>query len=518
MTKCFWRHPPATEIYRKDNLSVFEVDGNVNKIYCQNLCLLAKLFLDHKTLYYDVEPFLFYVLTVNDRKGCHLIGYFSKEKLCQQKYNVSCIMTMPQYQRQGYGRFLIHFSYLLSKQEGQPGTPEKPLSDLGKVSYHAYWKSICLDYLHARRSDGSLCLQKMSQDTGLTPLDIAETLQRMEMLRKKPDGKVVLCIDWAMVKSHADRIASMKSRLELDPEALRWSPLVGNSVVGSDEDHSMMSDAAAETPQESESIAEVKSDSTSAVKKRGRKPGRKPVKKKVVERKTPKVEPRLRARPQHVEPTTPVEIEKKNEPVSNRRKVLVIEEDEISSNDWLRPRKRRNVEAAEPVAIKVEPASKNSKVSASKAEEYRPEAVKGIASVPSPALVASPLVPTPFKGKPRGRPRKRVRSFGKVVGETNANVQETFEEESAPPASKIPCQEARDPVPSPEPKSVEEEEEEKESVVSRPTSQLSEPEESQKSVESPAPLAADEEMPDASSCSPSPAPVEVEDSRVTPVS
>lgn len=108
--KCTWRHPPATEIYRCKDISVFEVDGNVNKIYCQNLCLLAKLFLDHKTLYYDVEPFLFYVLTKNDKKGCHLVGYFSKEKHCQQKYNVSCIMTMPQYQRQGYGRFLIHFS------------------------------------------------------------------------------------------------------------------------------------------------------------------------------------------------------------------------------------------------------------------------------------------------------------------------------------------------------------------------------------------------------------------------
>lgn len=108
--KCTWRHPPATEIYRCNDISVFEVDGNVNKIYCQNLCLLAKLFLDHKTLYYDVEPFLFYVLTKNDKKGCHLVGYFSKEKHCQQKYNVSCIMTMPQYQRQGFGRFLIHFS------------------------------------------------------------------------------------------------------------------------------------------------------------------------------------------------------------------------------------------------------------------------------------------------------------------------------------------------------------------------------------------------------------------------
>lgn len=110
--KCTWRYPPATEIYRCGDLSVFEVDGNVNKIYCQNLCLLAKLFLDHKTLYYDVEPFLFYVLTKNDKKGCHLVGYFSKEKHCQQKYNVSCIMTMPQYQRQGYGRFLIEFSKL----------------------------------------------------------------------------------------------------------------------------------------------------------------------------------------------------------------------------------------------------------------------------------------------------------------------------------------------------------------------------------------------------------------------
>ncbi|XP_013924567.1 PREDICTED: histone acetyltransferase KAT6A-like [Thamnophis sirtalis] len=79
--KCGWFHPPANEIYRKSNVSVFEVDGNVSTIYCQNLCLLAKLFLDHKTLYYDVEPFLFYVLTQNDMKGCHLVGYFSKVRV-----------------------------------------------------------------------------------------------------------------------------------------------------------------------------------------------------------------------------------------------------------------------------------------------------------------------------------------------------------------------------------------------------------------------------------------------------
>jgi len=76
LTKC-----PLAEILSgapRPGLGVFQVDGNVSKLFCQNLCLLAKLFLDHKTLYYDVEPFLFYILTQNDDKGCHLVGYFSK--------------------------------------------------------------------------------------------------------------------------------------------------------------------------------------------------------------------------------------------------------------------------------------------------------------------------------------------------------------------------------------------------------------------------------------------------------
>lgn len=42
------------------------------KIYCQSLCLLSKLFLDHKTLYYDVEPFHFYVMTEVDNKSASL--------------------------------------------------------------------------------------------------------------------------------------------------------------------------------------------------------------------------------------------------------------------------------------------------------------------------------------------------------------------------------------------------------------------------------------------------------------
>lgn len=55
-----------------------QVDGKKNKVYGQNLCYLAKLFLDHKTLYYDVDLFLFYILCECDDRGCHMVGYFSK--------------------------------------------------------------------------------------------------------------------------------------------------------------------------------------------------------------------------------------------------------------------------------------------------------------------------------------------------------------------------------------------------------------------------------------------------------
>ena len=86
------------------------MDGRKNKIYCQNLCLLSKMFLDHKSLFYDVEPFLFYVITETDDDGAHFVGYFSKEKLSPKNYNVSCIMTLPVRQRQGWGNLLIDFS------------------------------------------------------------------------------------------------------------------------------------------------------------------------------------------------------------------------------------------------------------------------------------------------------------------------------------------------------------------------------------------------------------------------
>lgn len=54
--------PPGLEIYRDEKCSMFEVSGMTERIYCENLCLIAKLFLDHKNIRFDCSPFLFYVL------------------------------------------------------------------------------------------------------------------------------------------------------------------------------------------------------------------------------------------------------------------------------------------------------------------------------------------------------------------------------------------------------------------------------------------------------------------------
>ncbi|KAI0058778.1 hypothetical protein BV25DRAFT_1890871 [Artomyces pyxidatus] len=178
--KCKARHPPGDEIYRDGAVSIFEVDGRRNKIYCQNLCLLSKMFLDHKSLFYDVEPFLFYVMTEVDDGGSRFVGYFSKEKRSPKDYNVSCIMTLPVRQRQGWGNLLIEFSYLLSKKEQRLGSPEKPLSGLGALGYKNYWTLAIMRYL--QKATGSPRLEDVSRATSMTLEDVYNTLLDQDLI------------------------------------------------------------------------------------------------------------------------------------------------------------------------------------------------------------------------------------------------------------------------------------------------------------------------------------------------
>lgn len=184
--RCPLRHPPGNEIYRSKetnvNVCMFEVDGARESIYCQNLCYIAKLFLDHKTLEYDCTPFLFYILCETTDRGCHVVGYFSKEKVSVAKYNLACILVLPCHQQKGYGKLLISISYELSKIEKKVGSPEKPISDLGKVSYMSYWTSTLVELLTSQPVSGELTVDQISRKTCMTTVDIIETLKERKIL------------------------------------------------------------------------------------------------------------------------------------------------------------------------------------------------------------------------------------------------------------------------------------------------------------------------------------------------
>ena len=215
------QHPPGNEIYRSGEISVFECDGVKCRTYCQNLCLLAKLFLDHKTLYYDVDPFLFYVLCEVDAAGGHkMAGYFSKEKVSAEANNVACILVLPHHQRKGYGKLLIDVAYQITIREGAVGSPEKPLSDLGQLSFRSYWTEVLLRTLQAHR--GNLSIKELSAVTAIKMEDIISTLQAINCIRFWK-GQHVISVAPKIVDDHLAKHYARAS-LRCEPARLKWQP------------------------------------------------------------------------------------------------------------------------------------------------------------------------------------------------------------------------------------------------------------------------------------------------------
>ena len=65
---------------------------------------------------------------------------------------------------------ILHFIYVLSlpmigyelsKLEKVIGSPEKPLSDLGKLSYRSYWSYVLLNILHDFK--GTISIRELRQ-------------------------------------------------------------------------------------------------------------------------------------------------------------------------------------------------------------------------------------------------------------------------------------------------------------------------------------------------------------------
>ena len=94
---------------------------------------------------------------------------------------------------------MIHMSYRFSKIEARYGSPEKPLSDLGRKTYTSYWMHQIIDFIRAKqKTKQTFCIDDIQKETGIKDLDIVDTLERYNMI-KKHQGSLYICTDPKML-------------------------------------------------------------------------------------------------------------------------------------------------------------------------------------------------------------------------------------------------------------------------------------------------------------------------------
>ncbi|KAG5660709.1 hypothetical protein KAF25_003315 [Fusarium avenaceum] len=197
--------------------SIWEVDGEKDGLFCQNLSLFAKLFLENKSVFFDVTGFNYFLLvyTPPDRpsntsaeaepQAPRITGFFSKEKMSWDNNNLACILVFPPWQRKGLGALLMGASYEISRREGILGGPEKPISDLGTKGYRRYWAGEIARWLlgidmDAKSAENEVLvdINDCSNATWILPEDCLQVLRDMGVVQElglgpgKPEEKPVI--------------------------------------------------------------------------------------------------------------------------------------------------------------------------------------------------------------------------------------------------------------------------------------------------------------------------------------
>lgn len=159
--------------------------------------MFAKLFLDNKSVFFDVTGFNYFLLVytppsptaaangdAQPRK--QIVGFFSKEKLSWDNNNLACILIFPPWQRKGLGSLLMGISYEISRREGVLGGPEKPISDLGKKGYKRFWAGeisrwfLGLDTTSGEGEEETVVdAEECSKGTWIAPEDCLQILREM---------------------------------------------------------------------------------------------------------------------------------------------------------------------------------------------------------------------------------------------------------------------------------------------------------------------------------------------------
>ncbi|KAI6916808.1 hypothetical protein KC355_g17690 [Hortaea werneckii] len=217
---------PGRVVYEKGDCIIHELDGEEHKLYAQNLSLLSKLFLDTKSVFFDVSTFLYYplLLKTDSHPYGQVVGFFSKEKMSWDNNNVACILIFPPWQKRGLGQVLIAASYVLGRREGRFGGPEKPLSQLGRKGYIVYWCGEVYRYLMGCHLKKTVTIKEISEETYIMQEDVVAALREMDVVesRKTAGGSVV--VNKAKLRAWAEKVG------------VSAEPLVDENAFVEDED------------------------------------------------------------------------------------------------------------------------------------------------------------------------------------------------------------------------------------------------------------------------------------------
>lgn len=171
------------------------------QLFCQNLSLFAKLFLDNKSVFFDVQGFNYFLLVHTSPPSSptpgaqQIVGFFSKEKMSWDNNNLACILVFPPWQRKGLGALLMGVSYSIARRENILGGPEKPISELGMKGYKRYWGAEIARWLlevkesDKKKSRGMVDVLTCSQETWISPEDCLLVLREMGVVEKAGRGK-----------------------------------------------------------------------------------------------------------------------------------------------------------------------------------------------------------------------------------------------------------------------------------------------------------------------------------------
>jgi hypothetical protein len=219
---CLLRRPPGRLLYHDETsgYKAFLVDGAKDLHYARCLSLLGKHFIESKLLANDVDLYEYVVVTMpraslpfcegeeemngmsadefcaaaadfdsEDWAGDVVMGYFSRLKH-HPDHTLSCIVTLPIFQRMRVATFLLDLAYWMTQQRqrlcGGPrccgqsgGAISRPFSPHGQALLLSYWRRALL------RALGAVAGPRRHASR-ITPAELSFTLAELQAMMDVP--------------------------------------------------------------------------------------------------------------------------------------------------------------------------------------------------------------------------------------------------------------------------------------------------------------------------------------------